>query len=120
MLARDGRVVLVTTRDPDLYCEEAPVTILNVERERMEAARSRQAGDGCPLFVTLAKENLVLHEPALQLVQRYGEKLFSQLWTDRVRFVFVRHELPGYAAELPSAEDEMDQWALSTLRLLAV
>ncbi len=118
LLARDGRVVIVTTRNPDLYCEEARVTILNVPRDRIDAARSRQAENGCPLFVTLAKENLVLHEPALQLVQRYGEKLFSQLWNDRVRFVFVRHELPGYAAELPSAEDEMDPWALSTLRLL--
>ena len=118
LLARDGRVVIVTTRNPDLYCEETRLTILNVARERIDAARSRQAEDGCPLFVTLAKENLVLHEPALQLVQRYGERLFSQLWNDRVRFVFVRHELPGYAAELPSAEDEMDPWALSTLRLL--
>ena len=118
LLARDGRVVIVTTRNPDLYCKEAPVTLPHVPSERMDAARARQTEDGCPLFVTLARENLVLREPGLQLLQRYGQRLFSQLWNDRVRFVFVRHELPDYAAELPSAGDEMDPWALGTLRLL--
>ncbi|MGH8093416.1 MAG: response regulator [Chthoniobacterales bacterium] len=118
LLARAGRVVVVTTRNPSLYCEEAPVTLLNVPRERVEAARARQAENGCPLFATLAKEELILREPGLQLVQHYGQKLFSQLWTDRVRFRFVQHSLPDYAAELPSSEDEIDQWALSTLRFV--
>jgi hypothetical protein len=118
LLARGGQVVLVTTRNPSLYCEEAPVTLLNVPRERVDAARARQMEDGCPLFVTLAKEGLILREPGLQLVQHYGQKVFSQLWTDRVRFTFEQQELPDYAAELPASEDEIDQWALSTLRFL--
>lgn len=118
LLAREGQVVLVTTRNPSLYCEEAPVTLLNVPRERVDAARARQMEDGCPLFVTLAKEDLILREPGLQLVQHYGQKLFSQLWTGRVRFTFEQQQLPGYAAELPASEDEIDQWALSTLRFV--
>ena len=119
LLARDGRVVVVTTRDPNLYCAEAPVTLVNVERERIEAAREQQAQDGCPLFITLAKEGLILREPGLQLVQHYGQKLFSQLWTaERVRFVFKQEELPGYARDLPVAEDAIDQWSLSTLRFV--
>lgn len=119
LLARDGRVVVVTTRDTNLYCEESPVTLLNVERERVEAAREQQAQDGSPLFLTLAQEGLILREPGLQLVQHYGQKLFSQLWTaDRVRFIFKQEELPAYARDLPASEDETDQWALSTLRFV--
>jgi DNA-binding response OmpR family regulator len=118
LLARNGRVVVVTTRNPNLYCEEAPVTLLNVERAQIEAARARQMTDGCPLFITLAKEGLILREPGLQLVQHYGQKLFSQLWTDRVRFTFEQQELPAYFIDLPSSEDHIDQWALSTLRFV--
>ncbi len=111
-------MVVVTTRNPNLYCEEAPVTLLNVERAQIEAARARQMTDGCPLFITLAKEGLILREPGLQLVQHYGQKLFSQLWTDRVRFTFEQQELPAYFIDLPSSEDHIDQWALSTLRFV--
>jgi CheY-like chemotaxis protein len=118
LLAREGEVVLVTTRNPHLYCEEAPVTLLNVERERIDAARARQAKDGCPIFVTLAGEGLILREPAMQLVQHYGQRLFSQLWTDRVRFIFEQQELPDYTQDLPASEDSIDQWALSTLRFV--
>ena len=118
LLARGGRVVLVTTRNAARYCDEAPVTLLNVPRERIEAARGRQAEDGCPLFLTLADQGCILREPGLQLVQHYGQKLFSQLWTDRVRFTFEQRALPGYAAELSAAEDTIDQWALSTLRFV--
>ena len=118
LLARDGQVILVTTRNPSLYCEEAPVTLLNVQRERIEAARTRQAEDGCPIFVTLAREGLILREPGLQLVQHYGQRLFSQLWTHRVRFTFEQQELPGYTRDLPASEDSIDQWALSTLRFV--
>ncbi len=118
VLVREGRVVVVTTRNPSLYCEEAPVTLLNVAEEKIASARARQAEDGCPLFVTLANEGLILREPGLQLVQHYGQKLFSQLWTDRVRFTFEQQDLPGYASELPSSDDSIDQWALSTLRFV--
>ena len=118
LLAREGEVVAVTTRSPTLYCEEAPVTLLNVAREQVDAAWVRQREDGCPIFLTLAKEGLILREPGLQLVQHYGQKLFSRLWTERVRFTFEQHDLPGYAAELPSSQDEMDQWALNTLRFV--
>jgi len=118
LLARDGQVVVVTTRNPSLYCEEAPVTLLNVERERIAAARTRQTEDGCPIFVTLAREGLILREPGMQLVQHYGQRLFSQLWTDRVRFTFEQQELPDYTRDLPVSEDSIDQWALSTLRFV--
>lgn len=119
LLAREGKVVLVTTRAPALYCEEAPVTLLNVENIRVEAARTRQAETGCPLFVTLANEGLILRDPGLQLVQHYGQKLFAQLWpVERVRFVFEEQPLPDYARDISPMEENIDQWALSTLRFV--
>ncbi len=119
LLARDGKVMAVTTRDPNLYCPEAPVTLLNVENERIESARKEQAQNGCPLFITLAKEGLILREPGLQLVHHYGQKLFAQLWAaERVRFVFEQQDLPDYARDLPQMEENVDQWALSTLRFV--
>ena len=71
-----------------------------------------------PYSLPWLEEGLILREPGMQLVQHYGQKLFSQLWTDRVRFTFERQELPGYARDLPSTEDSIDQWALGTLRFV--
>jgi DNA-binding response OmpR family regulator len=119
LLAKDGAIVLVTTRDPVLYCPEAPITLVNVDAEQTEKGRAEQRETGCPLFLTLAREGLILHEPAVQLVQHYGQKLFAQLWTaKKVRFVFEQSEtLPEYAAEVPGEED-IDHWILTTLRCI--
>jgi DNA-binding response OmpR family regulator len=119
LLARNGEVVLVTTRDTELYCPEAPITLVNVDASQSEAARAEQRETGCPLFLALTRQNLILREPALQLVQHYGQKLFAQLWTaPRVRFVFqLMDELPAFASDV-SSDPEIDQWVLSTLRFI--
>lgn len=119
LLAQNGRVVLVTTRDPELYCPEAPITLVNVDADEIAEARADQAETGAPLFVTLARDGLILREPAQQLVQHYGQKLFAQLWTARrVRFVFEQSaELPDYSRDLAIGE-EVDQWSLGTLRFV--
>jgi DNA-binding response OmpR family regulator len=119
LLARNGQIVLATTRDPELYCSEAPITLVNVDQEKINEARAQQRENGCPIFITLAQAGHILQEPAVQLVQHYGQKLFAYLWTaPRVRFVFEQTAvLPGYATEIPS-EPDADQWALATLRLI--
>jgi DNA-binding response OmpR family regulator len=119
LLARNGEIVLVTTRDAQLYCPDEPITLVNVDPERIVAARSDQALSGCPLFLTLAAQELILREPAVQLVQHYGQKLFAQLWTaPHVRFLFERSsDYPEYATDLPS-ESDLDHWALASLRFL--
>lgn len=119
LLAEKGRVVLVTTRDPELYCPEAPITLVNVDADKIAEARANQTETGAPLFVTLASDGLILREPAQQLVQHYGQKLFAQLWTARrVRFVFEQSpELPDYARDAATGE-EVDQWSLGTLRFV--
>lgn len=119
LLAKDGVIILVTTRDPVLYCPEAPITLVNVDAEQTEKGRAEQRETGCPLFLTLSREGLILHEPAVQLVQHYGQKLFAQLWTaKKVRFVFEQSEaLPEFCSDVPGEED-IDHWALTTLRCI--
>lgn len=119
LLAREGQLVLATTHDPEMYCPEAPITLVNVDEERSNHARQQQRESGRPLFITLAQEGLVIREPAVQLVQHYGQKLFAQLWTaPRVRIMFAQSaELPAYAHDVP-AENDVDHWALSTLRFI--
>ncbi len=119
LIVQNGQIVLATTQDPELYCPEAPITLANVDPERIAAARAEQRLIGCPLFITLAQEDLILHEPAVQLVQHHGQKLFAQLWAaPAVRFVFERKEqLPDYANEVP-AEPDVDHWALASLRFI--
>jgi hypothetical protein len=119
LFAKEGEIILVTTRDPVLYCPEAPITLVNVDAEQTEQGRAEQRETGCPLFLTLARQGLILHEPAVQLVQHYGQKLFAQLWTaKKVRFVFEQSEaLPEFCSDVPG-EADIDHWALTTLRCI--
>jgi DNA-binding response OmpR family regulator len=119
LFAKNGEIVLVTTRDPQLYCPEAPITLVNVDAEQTEQGREEQRQSGCPLFLTLSRQGLILHEPAVQLVQHYGQKLFAQLWTaKKVRFVFEQSEaLPDFCNDVPGEQD-IDHWVLTTLRCI--
>ena len=60
-----------------------------------------------------------MREPAVQLVQHYGQKLFAQLWAvPKIRFVFEQSDdNPEYAREIP-AEGDIDHWALGALRFV--
>jgi hypothetical protein len=119
LYAREGKVVLVTSRDGEAYCAEAPVTLVNIDAERVREARETQSQTGCPLFISLLREDLILREPALQLVQHYGQKLFAQQWSaERVRFAFEQTaELPHFTHDIP-ADDDIEHWMLTTLRFV--
>jgi hypothetical protein len=119
LYTRAGEVVLVTTRDAELYCSEAPVTLVNIDPKRVAQARATQSQNGCPLFLTLAGEDLIPRDPALQLVQHYGLKLFARLWTaSRVRFTFEQTgDLPDFTQDVPS-ENDMEDWMLHMLRFV--
>jgi len=119
LLVQNGQVLFATSRDPDLYSAgEAPVSLSNIDPDRIAAARARQQETGCPPFISLTEENLILHEPASQLVQHHGQKLFASLWSaPGVRFSFQQGNLPSYASVLPGDSD-VDQWALATLRFV--
>jgi DNA-binding response OmpR family regulator len=121
LYARDGRVVLVTTRDAELYYSEVPITLVSIDPGDLARARATQSQNGCPVFITLAGEGRILRHPALQLVGHYGQELFAHLWTaSQVRFAFEQtNDLPDFTRDL-SSENDMEDWMLRTLRFVEV
>src|SRR5438067_2496020 len=118
LLTQNGQVLLATSYDPELYCPETPVTLSDINPDRIAAARAQQQETGCPMFITLAQENLISPEPATQLTEHHGQKLFAELWSAPcVRFSFQQGALPYFATVLPG-ELDVDQWALATLRFV--
>ncbi len=109
----DKQPVELLTQSP-----ETPVTLSNIDPDRIAAARAQQQETGCPMFITLAQENLISSEPATQLTEHHGQKLFAELWSAPcVRFSFQQEALPSFATVL-SGELDVDQWALATLRFV--
>ena len=119
LLARDGEIVFVTTRDPDLYCPETPDVLANVDVVVVDRARDQQRETGGPFFLILAREESIDRQPAMELMQHYGQRLFSQLWTaPRVWIMFEKNaDLLSDAADVSGAPN-VDDWALETLRLV--
>jgi hypothetical protein len=119
LLARDGEIVFVTTRDPELYCSETPAVLGNVDVVEGARARDQQRETGTPFFLTLAQQELIDREPALELMHQYGQKLFSQLWAKpKVWIMFEKNaDLLTNTAEVPG-EPNVRDWALETLRLV--
>ncbi len=119
LLARDGEIVFVTTRDSNLYCPETPAILGNVDVVSVDRARDQQRETGAPFFLTLVREESIDRHPAMQLIQHYGQGLFSQLWTaPRVWIMFEKNaDLLSDAADVPG-EPNVDDWALETLRLV--
>ncbi len=119
LLARDGEIVFVTTRDPDLYCPETPAVLTDVDADIVSNARDQQRETGTPFFLVLARKESIAREQAVELMQQYGQKLFSQLWTaPRVWMMFEKNaDLLNDAAEMPGEPNASD-WALETLRLV--
>jgi hypothetical protein len=119
LLARDGEIVFVSSRDAELYCPETPAMLANVEEGSAANARDQQRETGTPFFLALARQESIALEPALELVQQYGQKLFSQLWTaPRVWIMFEKNaDLLANAADVPG-EPNVRDWAFETLRLV--
>src|SRR2546430_8127202 len=119
LLARDGEVVLVTTRDPALYCPEVPDVLTDVDVVVVERAREQQRENGSPFFLTLAREEAIGLDAATQLMRQYGQNLFSQLWTaPRVLIIFEKNaDLLSDVADVPGDPNVRD-WAMETLRLV--
>ena len=119
LLAGNGEIIFVTTRDSDLYCPETPAVLANVDAEIVAKARSQQRETGTSFFLTLARQESIARQPAMELMQHYGQRLFSQLWTaPRVWIMFEKNaDLLSDAADV-SREPNVDDWTLETLRFV--
>jgi len=118
LLVRGGEAVLVTTPDPDLYCSETPGALSGIDPVVVDRARNQQRETGTPFFLTLAREESIAREQAMELMQHYGQELFSRLWTaPRARITFEKNaDLFGDLADMPG--ENVSDWALETLRLV--
>ena len=119
LLARDGEVVFVTTRDPDLYCPETPPAIGDIDSVLIDRARKQQKETGTPFFLTLAREESIGLQSALELMHHHGQQLFSELWSaPRAWVMFEKNaDLLSDVADIPG-EPNVRDWALETLRLV--
>jgi hypothetical protein len=119
VLARDGEIVLATTRDPALYCPETPPILANVDPEVVSNARDQQKESGTPFLLTLARAESIERQPAFDLMRHYGQMLFSQLWSvPNVWIMFEKNaELLSGFGDL-TGDPDVDDWSLETLRLV--
>jgi hypothetical protein len=119
LLARDGEVVFVTTRDPDLYCPETPPAIGDIDPVLIDRARKHQKETGTPFFLTLAREESIGLQSALELMHHHGQQLFSELWSaPRAWVMFEKNAgLLSDVADIPG-EPNVRDWVLETLRLV--
>src|ERR1700730_10005844 len=119
LLARDGEIVFVATRDPDLYCQETPALLTDVDVVMVDRARAKQRESGVPFLLTLAREEAIARQPALELMHHYGQKLFSELWTaPRAWVMFEKNaDLLSDVADIEGDPNVRD-WVLETLRLV--
>jgi hypothetical protein len=119
VLARDGEIVLSTTRDPDLYCPETPAILANVDQEAITNARHQQKENGTPFLLTLARNESIERQPAFDLMRNYGQTIFSQLWSaPNVWIMFEKDaDLLSSFGDV-TGDPDVDDWSLETLRLV--
>jgi hypothetical protein len=119
ILARDGEIVLATTRDPDLYCPDTPTILANVDPDVVANAREQQRENGTPFLLTLARGDSIERQPAFDLMRHYGQMLFSQLWSaPNVWIMFEKNaELLGGFGDV-TGDPDVDDWSLETLRIV--
>lgn len=119
LLAQNGEIMFVTTRDSNLYCPETPAVLASLDAETIGKARSQQSETGTPFFLSLARQESMARQPAMDLMRHYGQRLFSQLWTStRVWIMFEKNtELLHDIADV-AGEPKVDDWAFETLRLI--
>ena len=119
VLARDGEIVLATTRDPDLYCPEAPDVLRGVDVVLIDRARAQHKEDGTPFLLTLARNESIERQPAFDVMRHQGQLLFSKLWSaPNVWIMFEKNAdlLSGFGDV--TGDPDVDDWSLETLRLV--
>ena len=119
ILARDGEIVLSTTRDADLYCPDTPAILVNVDPGAIADARDQQKENGTPFLLTLTRNESIERQPAFDLMRHYGQTIFSQLWSaPNVWIMFEKNAdlLSGFGDV--TGDPDVDDWSLETLRLV--
>jgi hypothetical protein len=119
VLARDGEIVLATTRDTDLYCPELPDVLRGIDVVVIDRARNQQKEDGTPFLLTLARNEAIERQAAFDAMRHQGQLLFSKLWSaPNVWIMFEKNaDLLGGFGDV-AGDPDVDDWSLETLRLV--
>ncbi len=116
----DGRIVLASTQDTVRYAEEMAGTNGVLSAPGIGMAHEIQRSNGCPVFLTLAKEGALPLETAIDEARYQSVRLVARAWEgDRTPYEFERLPLlPDYLKDIPAVEESTYQWALAALRCL--
>lgn len=117
---REGHVLAVTHRDPAVYLRGYPERFSATQIAAMDVAMRGQTDCGCPVFLSLAERGLLAPAAAVAACHAQGLRSFAPLWTSpRLRFDFEAHAaLPDFCARLEPFTGGIDEWAMSSLRLV--
>ncbi len=117
MSVASGAVVLLTCRMPSRYLEGASNAVPPGQAGAWEKAQAAQARDGCPVYLSLARDGILPEDEAARLCLEQGWRLFAPAWSARrAAFSFTSMPLPAYAAGRPGFRGSMTSWSLESLR----
>jgi DNA-binding response OmpR family regulator len=116
---RNGKPVLVSTQNSDLYMSGRKLDIPDESKEYFETVKKKQDETGKPVFLQMVSDQYLPADQGNSFTQQYGHYLFSGTWTDpSCRFEFINlksDDFPDYVPESP-IEETMLNWITLTLR----
>ncbi len=116
----NGKILLATTRDTVRYAEEMANTNAILAAQGIGMAHEIQRSNGCPVYLTLAREGVITKEQAIDEARYQSVRLVARAWLgDRTSYEFERLPLlPDYLAGIEPINESNYQWALAALRCM--
>ncbi|MGF1656588.1 MAG: response regulator [Verrucomicrobiales bacterium] len=117
---KDGHILFATTRDTASYFGPTLNGASVLPARPLNQASLVQSDTGCPVFITLSKQNILSWAEAVRETHLQGLRLFSQVWTSgKVEYEFEQsQDLPDYAKSFPPYLSGAYQWSLQSMREL--
>jgi len=116
----EGHILMATTRDTVRYAEEMAGANAILAAQGIGMAHEIQRSNGCPVYLTLAKQQVIKREHAIDEARLQSVRLVARAWDgDRTAYEFERLPLlPDYLAGIEPVDEPTYQWALAALRCL--
>ena len=123
MIFDGGRLLVLSTKDADIYATcAAEILPEKVSQATLDEAVEQQRVNGTPFLLTLGTSGLLPKSAAISLLDRFGQRHFARLWSQRDRPMHYEFSLldalPSYALRLGPAWDSADEWLLKAARQL--
>ncbi|MDX2225729.1 MAG: response regulator [Verrucomicrobiae bacterium] len=118
ILFHQGRVVMVTSKDVELYLRGSSYSNDSFRDKFWKACEKGQSDSGCPVFILMTERGMMSAELSRTLVKAHSCRLFAGLWlVENVDYEFEETDsLPPYAEPFLGDAVEIDDWFLMTLR----